>query len=113
MVKLLFDVDQKGEKENKPLLSSPWEVSLIPRQRARRLLTSRRREYQPTMLHLNALRRDSAVLSTNVIRMAHCIMMREPRLGPRLHFDGAHDFEAVVFVVTLPGILSRGHVVVS
>lgn len=39
--------------------------------------------------------------------------MREPRLGPRLHFDGAHDFKAVAFVVALAGIVGRGHVVVS
>lgn len=52
-------------------------------------------------------------MSTNVERMTNCIMVCEPGLGPRLHFDGAHDFEAVAFEVTLSRVLCSGHVRVS
>jgi hypothetical protein len=65
------------------------------------------------MLHLNTLRRVSAILSTNVKRMTYRLMVREPRLSPGLHFDGTHDLEAVAFIVALSGVLGRGHVGVS
>jgi hypothetical protein len=47
------------------------------------------------------------VLGSNIITMAHFIMVRKARLGPALHLNGAHDLKPIAVVARLAVIVSN------
>jgi hypothetical protein len=47
------------------------------------------------------------VLGSDIITMAHFIMVRKARLGPALHFNGAHDLKPIAVVAGLAVVVSN------